>query len=111
MYGAVSQLPQEGLLRAVTDAENEIAKLRSRIVRSPERVRDNVRSLEARIANLKLSISEHERKAQDHKARIDVLRKYEGVRARPSFSSVEQWERSYRTSPICSKRSMSGKRN
>ena len=68
--------------------EAEIMRLRSRIVQSPNRVKQTLSDLTNSLAAMKSDIIEYERKGVDHNARITVLRKHEIVCSLPNVETV-----------------------
>ena len=69
----------ENLTMAVKQHDGEIARLRSRIVQSPDRVRQTIQDMATSLQSLKDELLELDRIASEHESRIAVARRYEAV--------------------------------
>jgi hypothetical protein len=70
---------QENLTYSISNLDSEIIRLRSRVVQSPNRIKESLATQGAMLAKMKEEIVDLDRKALDHQARIKVIRTYEGV--------------------------------
>ena len=61
--------------------DGEITRLRNRVVQSPDRVRQTLNDMAKSLQSLKDELIELDRKGREHESRIQVLKKYEMVRA------------------------------
>ena len=81
----------ENMQTAISAHEVEIARLRSRIVQSPNRVKQSLLDLGKAVAQMKDDILEIEAKGRDHQSRISALKRYE-VEISTLIKTVEEWE-------------------
>lgn len=81
----------ETMQTTISAHEVEIARLRSRIVQSPNRVKQSLLDLGKAVAQMKDDILEIEAKGRDHQTRISALKKYE-VEISTLIKTVEEWE-------------------
>jgi hypothetical protein len=70
---------QENLTYSISNLDSEIIRLRSRVVQSPNRIKESLATQSAMVAKMKEEIIELDRKALDHQARIKVIKAYETV--------------------------------
>jgi len=85
------QTRAESLQQTLSSQEVELSRLRSRIVQSPNRVKQNLADLTKNVAGMKEDISEAEARGREHQSRINALKKYE-IELASLIRSVEEWE-------------------
>ena len=88
---AALQQRMETIQQTVSQHEVEIARLRSKIIQSPQRVKASLSDLSKNVAKMKEDVLDQEAKGRDHQARIAALKKYE-IDIAALIKTVEEWE-------------------
>lgn len=76
---ATLQEKTENVTMALKQHDSEISRLRSRVVQSPDRVRQTLNDMASSLQSLKDELLETDRKGREHESRIQVAKKYEQV--------------------------------
>lgn len=69
----------ENVTMAIKQHDAEIVRFRSRIVQSPDRVRQTINDMASSLSSLRDEIFDIDKKAREHESRIDISRRYEVV--------------------------------